>query len=321
MSTPASNLVYYCYRGNGVEVRKLIANKADLNVTFNDVCPLMAAIHANNPELVSLLLQYRANPDSIAPEKCSALHYACCHGNFNAMKALLSHGSNVTARDIVKAASYGYRDGVASLIKRYNEEIFTTVLSRLPDLLKMSGGPTENTHDKKIVDFLIDVCHDEINQGTYRAIPLAYTLHADSAYMCSSLIMAGATVPDEYVVPALILLLNNSYNPAAHKLLAMNPETLLHKTNTLGCTVLHAAAGAKFVGASPDTEELVSFLLKAGANPNIPDNLGRTPLFFASNADIAKKLLDAGADINHLDNKGRVAALCTGIKVATALFA
>ena len=44
--------------------------------------------------------------------------------------------------------------------------------------------------------------------------------------------------------------------------------------------------------------QAVKLLLSYGANPNILDKWGRTPLFFARNTDICKMLLDAGVNIH-----------------------
>ena len=53
--------------------------------------------------------------------------------------------------------------------------------------------------------------------------------------------------------------------------------------------------------------ELVEFLVKNGASPNIVDPWGYTPLFACivdSKIDQAKILLDNGANINYIDSKG-----------------
>ncbi len=49
----------------------------------------------------------------------------------------------------------------------------------------------------------------------------------------------------------------------------------------------------------------VKLLLQAGANPNIVDTHGQTPLFKTRKVKIAKLLIKHGADINHTDTHGR----------------
>lgn len=51
----------------------------------------------------------------------------------------------------------------------------------------------------------------------------------------------------------------------------------------------------------------VELLLAAGANPNLADHYGRTPLMRAKNLAIARMLLAAGADAKMTDNDGQTA--------------
>lgn len=56
-----------------------------------------------------------------------------------------------------------------------------------------------------------------------------------------------------------------------------------------------------------DNPDYIEFLLKSGANPNLKDNLGQTPLYLAARhkSKIFQYLLDFGADLNARDNRGR----------------
>lgn len=51
----------------------------------------------------------------------------------------------------------------------------------------------------------------------------------------------------------------------------------------------------------------VQLLLMHKANVNVVDKLGQPPIFFAGNRDCAVAMLDAGADILHLNNRGQSA--------------
>ena len=48
----------------------------------------------------------------------------------------------------------------------------------------------------------------------------------------------------------------------------------------------------------------MAFLLAGGANPNLKDKDGCTPLMYAGDPNSAKLLIQYGADVNATDNKG-----------------
>lgn len=61
-----------------------------------------------------------------------------------------------------------------------------------------------------------------------------------------------------------------------------------------------------------DTTEVsaITWMLDAGIDPKTPHRSGDTALHHAGTADIAKVLIDAGADPNRLDAMGRPASAC-----------
>lgn len=73
-----------------------------------------------------------------------------------------------------------------------------------------------------------------------------------------------------------------------------NPNVRMSAACCTGWTALNIAA-------AEHKTDVVAFLLKHGADPNIPNQKGRTPLMFASHygfMDIAKLLIAAKADLN-----------------------
>ena len=55
--------------------------------------------------------------------------------------------------------------------------------------------------------------------------------------------------------------------------------------------------------------ELVEFLIDKGADVNLPNKDGSTPIFFAKNSEIFELLVDAGADVNHQAHDGGTALI------------
>ena len=94
------------------------------------------------------------------------------------------------------------------------------------------------------------------------------------------------------------------------KLLIKKGEDVNEQDRTGGMTPLHMAAGK---GGLPEAVWMV--LLDNGANANIKDRYGRTPLHLlarAGNPELARLLISRGASVNTIDNQGRTPA-----KIAT----
>ena len=83
-------------------------------------------------------------------------------------------------------------------------------------------------------------------------------------------------------------------------------------------TALHCAASGVHLGNESDTQGLLNVLLDAGADANVTDGRGRTPLFYAvtESKDVVQLLLARGARIDHRD---RLGATCLHEAVHTSL--
>jgi len=66
--------------------------------------------------------------------------------------------------------------------------------------------------------------------------------------------------------------------------------------------------------------DLINLLLTSGANINLPNNKGRTPLYYTHTVATARLLLSNGADVNHQDMDGNTALhLVYDIPIVTVL--
>jgi serine/threonine-protein phosphatase 6 regulatory ankyrin repeat subunit B len=89
----------------------------------------------------------------------------------------------------------------------------------------------------------------------------------------------------------LMLAVHKGFVGVVEELLQARSPTLLSARGRDGVTALLMAVQMKH-------PHIVDALLAAGADPNIARNDGYTPLMVAHDADMARRLLDAGADVN-----------------------
>jgi ankyrin repeat protein len=100
----------------------------------------------------------------------------------------------------------------------------------------------------------------------------------------------------------LMLTIEKGYLEVVEELLRVLPLALLNGRTMNGTTALMAAVNKNF-------PYLVDTLLAAGANPNIAMNDGYTPLMTARNADMARRLLYGGADVDARYQDGTTALM------------
>ncbi|CAE7260328.1 ANK1 [Symbiodinium natans] len=84
----------------------------------------------------------------------------------------------------------------------------------------------------------------------------------------------------------------------ARKLLQARAE--VNQQDTRLVTPLHAAV-------HEDSAQMVQLLLMHKANVNVQDQVGQTPIFFAGSTTAIAALVDAKADLHHLNKKGQSA--------------
>lgn len=83
-------------KGNGTMVKLLLGVKAkvDTPAVVSGLTPLMMACMGSHPELVELLLDRGADPDTEDQDGNTSLHFACAKGNYRATYLLLTAGAD-----------------------------------------------------------------------------------------------------------------------------------------------------------------------------------------------------------------------------------
>ncbi|OOV20687.1 ankyrin repeat domain-containing protein [Flavobacterium sp. LM4] len=103
-----SPLILACYRGN-IEVAKfLIENVKNINYNSDMGTALMAATYKNQPQLVKLLLEKKANPNATDTNGITALSLAVQFKNTELVKLLLEYKADKTIKDNQGKTAFEY---------------------------------------------------------------------------------------------------------------------------------------------------------------------------------------------------------------------
>ena len=103
-----SPLILACYRGNIEVARFLIENVKDINYNSDMGTALMAATYKNQPELVKLLLDKKADPNATDTNGTTALSLAVQFKNTELVKLLLDHKADKTIKDNKGKTAFEY---------------------------------------------------------------------------------------------------------------------------------------------------------------------------------------------------------------------
>lgn len=251
--------------------------------------PLMVAIKMHQPEIAALLLEGGANPSYRSQLLYQPIHLAVRHQQADTLQRLLNKGADVNSKDM-----WGYTPlhycaflpdsptvaRIGRLLLERNADAMMPTDSAAYRLTPMHLAAM-NGHGDLIQLLLARGAEVDALDGQ-GATPLwrAATSPFENRDVVRGLIQAYANV--------------NKLNTAAP---AQDPNSLL------GSSILAAAISSHNL----DTAEL---LLQNGANANLVDAHGKTPLMYAvanNDADAVILLLRFKADPNHAGQLGRTA--------------
>lgn len=230
----------------------------------------------------------------------SAIFVAASAENYGAIRALIQN-------------KVDYAEGLIAAVATGNDYVAHFIVDLGGDVdVKDSNGVTAlitavTTNDPEIVENIIKLGADVnlkskegCNAMTYAAIMSASKGYPDVDPQIISLLMEyGADYYDAMIIA-----------------IKTGDENFIHMLERSDANMdMRDKEGRTFLMYSIMTGgEMANTLLVHGANPDIPDNNGRTPLMIAAideelESGVIDDLLEFGADINAVDNKGLTALM------------
>lgn len=229
--------------------------------------PLLAAAHADRPDLALRLIELGADPAARGPDGADPLRVFCEKGSYAGVEILYSAGASLTdfkldpARRAELSAAEA-REEIAEMA--WAQKVMPESLEEtLSALLDGAANRKEPQH--------------ELAAGDVARIP-AFR----DRLPCRSLLHAAAADGKAGDLDALLAL-------------GANPDL----RDRHGFAPLHHADG-------PDAAKKISALLGAGADPNALDPDGCGPIAYVSGPKEARLLVDAGASLVAPSREGRI---------------
>lgn len=319
---------------NGFDLESRIkADRSDYDYT-----PLMIAVYKKDYDMVKYLLDKGANPNTANNENKTALMIAIANNNFDISKLLIQQGANINTKDeygytaLMRAAMIGSYEMVKFLLENgadanTKDNDGNTVLYY--NIYYADYGELENA--KKIFNLLIKYGADVNTKNNYGASLLNISYRASTALaqnreMFKVLVENGFDLesrikgweedyPDDYdYTPLMIAAAINDYDMVkflVEKGADVNAKTHFEYSSVV--TPLLLSLDYEHIESRYDENSSVAeYLINNGADINVTNEDGETPLMYASkvhNIKVIELLIQKGADINAFDNYGNTALI------------
>ena len=290
-------------KGNINKANFLLALKADVNYVYND-CHLLC--YANDDEMMDFLLKKGADIEFVNSKKETPLISAIANDKFDNAKRLIKFGANVEACN-------SWKNSVLFLaIDKRDLELIKTILKKKPNIEQK--GDFERTalfycishgfNFKDVAEHLIEAGADVNAKDVFNSSCLLYACeYTDDLEGIKCLVENGADI--NYCIDEGI---NNPLVVAAQR----NKWDIVKYLSEVGGDVncpFYSGMRALSYAVLDNNLEMVNFLISKGALVNEVDNNGRGALWYACNSvfatdEIIKVLVSCGANPNMLDNKG-----------------
>jgi len=328
------------------EMKLLIEAGADVNAEGgNKVTALMGA----GKEETRLLLANGADVNAKDSFGKTALMYACANGDIETIKVLIEAGADYNAKDKDGKTAMQYartsksKEGFfkalsTCIVKKYKTTALCNAVihddvEEAQRLLTM--GVDVNFFDysersalsyaktKKMANLLI-ACGADVNakskwgnKALYNASEYGRTevvkvLLENGAHVDRNAVSRAC---ENYRTESLKLLINEGGYDATEALYRARDDEMVDFLLKAGADVNARDEEGRtalmcMMMQSQITSKTVKLLLKAGVDVNARDNQGKTALMYSDNPDLARLLIKAGADVNARDNQGKTALMC-----------
>ncbi|MFC1763445.1 ankyrin repeat domain-containing protein [Planctomycetota bacterium] len=303
-------------------VKLLIAEGAGVDAKWGDITikedekkskqtPLCYAVDINNIDLVKILVE--AGADVNAGPWSPPLVKAVGKNNMAMAEYLIDHGADLNSPpdwgSLLQAVHVGNIEMMKLLLKKgadVNATEYTTPL--------LEAVTRHRQVDKEIVKLLLEHGANVDNKASWEEPPLGWAISLNDPYFRNILLAHGANVETKNPLGETYLqsVARSGRTESIQWLLEAGANFNAMSDN--GQTALHIILDINSVNyerskLSKDTLEL---LLSKGADVELKDKDGRTPLHLASESadeDVVELLLDKGAKINEKENESGLTAL------------
>jgi ankyrin repeat protein len=253
-------------------VKLIVTHGANIEMKSNNITPLFQAVRIGAAGVVRLLLENKADVNSVSPDGDTPLHIATNENNAENIGLLLMHQARPDLENKI---------GVTSL---HNVSKNNNLESAL-ELLKLGAR----------------INHADMFGYT----ALIYATKNNNTEMVKKFLEKGANPNAEtkdHFTPLLFAAKNNHLVNV--KLLVENKAQVNHVNSSGWSALLYAADLNNF--------EMLKFLLQSNANPNQETDKGNTALLLAAkknNINATRLLLDSEAKVNHANKNGATALM------------
>ncbi|OEJ14534.1 hypothetical protein BFL38_05715 [Brachyspira hampsonii] len=326
---------------NGFDLESRI--KTGISDYDYDYTPLMIAALRNDYDMVKYLLDKGANPNTANNENKTALTIANDYGKFDISKLLIQQGANINTQDehgltaLMNAAMIGDYEMVKFLLENganintKDNDGNTVLYYNIRYDHYEKEEKLENA--KKIFNLLIKYGADVNTKNNYGAslLDTAYTTElalnremfkvlVENGFDLESRIKGGEYYsPADYdYTPLMIAALRNDYDMV--KFLVEKGADVNAKTHSehssvetpLLLSLDNEHPDYRYYYYKNENSSAAEFLINNGADINVTNEDGETPLMYASkvhNIKVVELLIQKGADINAFNDYGNTALI------------